>query len=86
MKGSVVTDIISELPNGNYNLFFDNLFTSLPLMKYLSEKNFGGTGTIHQNRTEKAPSGTTSGTNQHEKDTQGKLCANNRLRCWYYFG
>ena len=55
MGGSVVADLISELPHSNFSLFFDNLFTSLPLMDYLSEVAFGGTGTIRLNRTEKAP-------------------------------
>ena len=55
MGGSIVADLISELPHINFSLFFDSLFTSLPLMDYLSEVAFGGTGTIRLNRTEKAP-------------------------------
>ena len=36
-------------------LYFDNLFTSLPLLDILPSKNIGGTGTLRENRTEKAP-------------------------------
>ena len=51
MGGSVVADLISELPDHTeYSLFFDNLFTSLPLLDYLSSKKIGGTGTIRNNR------------------------------------
>ena len=32
------------------HLFFDNLFTSVPLLEKLSEKGIGGTGTMRQNR------------------------------------
>ena len=46
MGGSVVSYLISELPyTNNYCLFFDNLFTSLPLMKHLNERDYSGTGT-----------------------------------------
>ena len=31
MGGSVVANLTSELPHSNFSLFFDNLFTSLPL-------------------------------------------------------
>ena len=55
MGGSVVADLISEPPHSNFSLFFDNLFTSLPLMDYLCEVVFVRTGTIRLNRTEKAP-------------------------------
>ena len=56
MGGSVVSDLISELPNtNNYGLFFDNLFTSLPLMKHLNERDYSGAGTIRGNRMEGAP-------------------------------
>ena len=43
-----MSDLISELPNtNNYSAcFFDNLFTSLPLMKHLDEHDYSGTGTI----------------------------------------
>ena len=56
MRGSVVSDLIAELPNtNNCCLFFDNLFTSLPLMKHLNERNYSGTGTICGNRVEGVP-------------------------------
>jgi hypothetical protein len=56
MGGSVVMDLISELPRcQKYFLYFDNLFTSLPLLDKLSAEDFGATGTIRVNRTRKAP-------------------------------
>ena len=36
-------------------LFFDNLFTSVPLLKTLSERKIGGTGTLRQDRKAGAP-------------------------------
>ena len=55
MGGSVVTDLISELPKtSNYYLFLDNLSTSLPLMKHLNERDYSSTGTIRGNRVEEA--------------------------------
>lgn len=39
----------TELPPGS-ELYFDNLFTSFPLLERLSEKNIAGTGTMRQNR------------------------------------
>ena len=32
------------------HIFFDNLFTSIPLMIELSQKGIGGCGTMRQNR------------------------------------
>ena len=56
MGGAVVLDLISELPeNKQYDLYFDNLFTSLPLMDELTKRRIGGTGTIRNNRIEKCP-------------------------------
>ena len=39
----------AEVPPGG-KIYFDNLFTSLPLLDKLSEKGIGGTGTLRQNR------------------------------------
>lgn len=56
MGGSVVMDLISELPQTQkYYLYFDNLFTSLPLLDRLTAEGFGATGTMRVNRTRKAP-------------------------------
>jgi len=56
MGGSVVVDLISELPrNQKYCLYFDNLITSLPLLDHLSSHGFGATGTVRINRIKKAP-------------------------------
>ena len=56
MGGSVVMDLISELPQTQkYYLYFDNLFTSLPLLDRLTTEGFGATGTMRVNRTRKAP-------------------------------
>lgn len=56
--GSVVLDLVSILPNEDkqgYDFFFDNFFTSLPLLDALKEKGCTGTGTIRSNRIEGAP-------------------------------
>ena len=54
MGGSVVLDLISELPSEvEYRLFFDNLFTPIPLIDHLKQSNIGATGTIRVNRTGK---------------------------------
>ncbi|XP_046665859.1 piggyBac transposable element-derived protein 3-like [Homalodisca vitripennis] len=54
--GSVVIDILSELPqNKTYSIYMDNFFTSLKLVDYLSEKGHDATGTIKANRVENAP-------------------------------
>ncbi|XP_048488144.1 piggyBac transposable element-derived protein 3-like [Plutella xylostella] len=52
---SVVLDLISKLPQGSYSFYFDNFFTSLPLLDELQKVGHDGTGTIRANRTEKAP-------------------------------
>lgn len=36
-------------------IFFDNLFTSFPLLDRLSEMQIGGTGTVRQNRLHRVP-------------------------------
>lgn len=56
MGESVVTDLISELPeNKPYNLDFDKLFTTPKLTDGLSKRNIGATGTMRTNRTEDCP-------------------------------
>jgi len=56
MGGSVVMDLVSELSSDQkYSLYFDNLFTSLPLLDRLAADGFGATGTMRINRTKKAP-------------------------------
>ena len=81
MGGSVVADLISELPHSNFSLFFENLFTSLPLMDYLSEAAFGGTGTIRLNRTEKAPLQEPA---SMKKKSRGSFEQKTNQRCWNY--
>ena len=50
-------DLVSELrelpSGGQYELYFDNFFTSLKSLDALTEKSIGATGTIRANRTEK---------------------------------
>jgi hypothetical protein len=56
MGGSVVMDLISELPSDlSFQLYFDNLFTSLKLIDELTLKGIGATGTIRVNRVENCP-------------------------------
>ena len=52
----VVLKLAECLPKDkNYKLFFDNWFTSLPLLVELKKKGILGTGTIRQNRMLKCP-------------------------------
>lgn len=44
----------ADLPVGS-DLFFDNLFTSFPLLKKLSDLGIAGTGTVRQNRLHRVP-------------------------------
>lgn len=53
---NVVLDLVqkSRLSAGT-EVFFDNLFTSFPLLNKLSEMGIAGTGTVRQNRLHKVP-------------------------------
>jgi hypothetical protein len=53
---NVVLDLCEKanLPPGS-ETYFDNLFTSFPLLDQLSEKQIAGTGTVRQNRLAKIP-------------------------------
>lgn len=44
-----------QYPNMSFSLYFDNFFTTIPLMTYLAEQNFGATGTIRENRLKNCP-------------------------------
>ncbi|XP_046389357.1 piggyBac transposable element-derived protein 3-like [Ischnura elegans] len=57
LSGAVVLEMQSRLPSdfGPYNLYFDNFFSSFPLISRLTELNTGGTGTIRENRLDKCP-------------------------------
>lgn len=57
VSGSVVMELSEKLPprNDGYNLFFDNFFTSVPLLELLQENGNTGTGTVKANRVCKAP-------------------------------
>ena len=53
---NVVLDLVqkAQLPPGT-EVFFDNLFTSFPLLDKLSEMGIAGTGTVRQNRLGRVP-------------------------------
>jgi len=59
LGASVVLHLSSTLPEiqtgRQYNLFFDNFFTSFSLLNMLSDKSFGATETVRVNRIEKCP-------------------------------
>ena len=57
LGGSVVANLIESLPQSTekYTIYFDNFFTSLRLINYLSGKNVKATGTVRVNRVEKCP-------------------------------
>ncbi|KAJ8972211.1 hypothetical protein NQ317_018685 [Molorchus minor] len=43
------------LPSHKFNFFIDNFFTGLPLIRKMSDMEYGCTGTIRQNRLERCP-------------------------------
>nr|CAH7751978.1 unnamed protein product [Callosobruchus chinensis] len=49
-----VIDMLVTYNNLNYHIFFDNLFTSLPLLLELKSRGLKGTGTIRENRLPKS--------------------------------
>lgn len=55
LGGSVILDLVSELPPAKYQLYFDNFFISPKILDRLREKGFRATGTIRKNRLEKCP-------------------------------
>ena len=55
LGGSVIVDLMAELPEAKYQLFFDNFFSSIRLLDTLSNMSIGATGTVRVNRTEKCP-------------------------------
>ena len=58
LGGNVVLNLIAKanLPsNHNHILFFDNYFTSIPLMEELISQGYLATGTCRDNRSDKCP-------------------------------
>jgi len=56
LSSSVVLDLLSEMPVSlPYHVAFDNYFTSLKLLEYLSTKGIAATRTVRANRLEKCP-------------------------------
>ena len=43
----VVIGLVKSLPKGNFSVFIDNYFNSIPLMKYSKQKNIGCTSTVN---------------------------------------
>lgn len=72
LGAAVILELHSRLPRelGPYNLYFDNFFTGLPLLKYLREQNIGGTGTIRENRLENC---NLPNSKDMKKEPRGKL-------------
>ena len=52
---SVVLGLLKSLPEGNFAVYIDNYFNSIPLMKYLKTKNIGCTGTLRANMLQDCP-------------------------------
>ena len=52
---SVVLGLLQSLPPGNFALYIDNYFVSIPLMKHLAEMYIGCTGTVKQNILQDCP-------------------------------
>ena len=52
---SVVIDLVKSLPKGNFSVFIDNYFNSVPLIKHLKQENIDCTGTMKANMSENCP-------------------------------
>ena len=48
-------EVLSTLGDYPYHLFFDNFFTSIPLLSEITARNIRATGTIRENRTSRCP-------------------------------
>ena len=57
LGGSVVAKLTDCLPpaEDKYTLYFDNFFTSLNLLQFLSTENMQATGTVRANRVDNCP-------------------------------
>ena len=52
---SVVIGLVKYLPKGNFSVFIDNFFNSIPWMNYLKQKNIDCTDTVKTNMFEDCP-------------------------------
>ncbi|CAH2005856.1 unnamed protein product [Acanthoscelides obtectus] len=53
---NIVTRLLRNLPNDmNYHVYFDNYYTTLPLLAQLSQRGVQALGTIRRNRIPKCP-------------------------------
>ena len=55
LSAIVVLGLLKSLPQGNFSIFIDNFFNSIPLLKYLKTKEIGCTGTIRADRWKDCP-------------------------------
>ena len=55
LGGSVENHWVGTLPRDKYFLYFDNFFTSLPLLQHLKANNIFASGALRANRTENCP-------------------------------
>lgn len=73
LGGSVIlrfADILQKRePTLHFHLFFDNFFTSIPLIHELSNRGLKATGTIRENRTSKCPLPTNNDFKKTERGT-----------------
>lgn len=56
ITGALVLHFTSRIPHGlGHKMFFDNFFTSVPVIQELGKKKVYAAGTIRINRTQKCP-------------------------------
>nr|CAH7766089.1 unnamed protein product [Callosobruchus chinensis] len=66
--------LLSVKDNSNYHIFFDNLFTPLPLLLELKSRGLKGTGTIRENRLPKScPIKSADKLRKEQKEQRGSL-------------
>ena len=55
LEPCVVLGLLKDVPKGNLCVYIDNYSVSTPLLKYLSEKEIGCTGTLKVNMMQHCP-------------------------------
>ena len=61
-----------EIKHLNFQLYFDNLFTSVNLLLELSNRGYGGTGTLRENKLNKQMKAILLSKKQFDKQVRGE--------------
>ncbi|KAI4462111.1 transposase is4 [Holotrichia oblita] len=72
-------DVITSKINASYHLYFDNFFSTVPLLEELSRRKLKGTGTIRENRRAKCPLPKNKEFKKKSRGTYDRTTENNSL-------